>query len=267
MQVIPYLLIISILISGCGDPALIKQAKQRVSANMRDPESVKFRNVHSAEEDYVCGELNAKNGFGAYTGFTRFSYDGFEDKVCIMNESTNCGKVFNDAVCTNPRGGREEALLAQYEMYSKGCATGKLNDWFIGREFLCKQSGEIASKLQSVRAKYGSRISDSKNLTNQAPTVMAHNNVDFQSSPINLKNGWRVLWRLSPETGDAYGYFFKKGSTPDTRISAACAVGDTCRFNIRYKDLSQEDIKDLLSDDSPGASYYGEITEVISIGR
>lgn len=53
----------------------------RFKAQMRDPGSVSFRNlviVHVAggaktwENSAVCGEVNARNGFGGYTGFVPF---------------------------------------------------------------------------------------------------------------------------------------------------------------------------------------------------
>lgn len=53
----------------------------RFKAQMRDPSSVTFRNlviVHVAggaktwENSAVCGEVNARNGFGGYTGYVPF---------------------------------------------------------------------------------------------------------------------------------------------------------------------------------------------------
>lgn len=50
-----------------------------LKAQMRDPGSTQFRNlwvVNISKENTdlpaVCGEVNSKNGFGAYTGFTPF---------------------------------------------------------------------------------------------------------------------------------------------------------------------------------------------------
>jgi hypothetical protein len=59
--------------------------KQFVAGKFKDPDSVKYQNVgafkneadvvvkyqHDAEV-VVCGEVNAKNSLGAYTGFTKF---------------------------------------------------------------------------------------------------------------------------------------------------------------------------------------------------
>ncbi|HDN2510178.1 TPA: hypothetical protein P1K35_000313 [Providencia rettgeri] len=56
-------------------------AKKRVSELMKDPSSTEFKSVeffpstqNQKEEIYgfVCGFVNAKNSFGAYTGFNRF---------------------------------------------------------------------------------------------------------------------------------------------------------------------------------------------------
>lgn len=61
---------------GCGETEpsqeLIEIKNQRVArefvqANLKDPKSAEFRNQKS-----LCGEVNAKNSFGAYTGFKRF---------------------------------------------------------------------------------------------------------------------------------------------------------------------------------------------------
>lgn len=46
----------------------IEQAIRKAS---RDPDSVKFQ-----DQDGVCGTVNAKNGFGGYTGFKRYAFDG-----------------------------------------------------------------------------------------------------------------------------------------------------------------------------------------------
>ncbi len=51
-------------------------AERLVTSQMRDSESVEFQNVQahvrSDGSHIVCGEVNAKNGFGAYVGYVRF---------------------------------------------------------------------------------------------------------------------------------------------------------------------------------------------------
>lgn len=65
-------------LSGCGDPNEVSQAKDAVSRNAKDPDSVKFRDItYNRKEEMVCGEYNAKNSYGAYAGFETFVYSGF----------------------------------------------------------------------------------------------------------------------------------------------------------------------------------------------
>ena len=45
--------------------------EEKVAAQLRDPESAQFRNLHG-EKTATCGEVNGKNAFGAYVGFRRF---------------------------------------------------------------------------------------------------------------------------------------------------------------------------------------------------
>jgi hypothetical protein len=65
--------------------ALDALLKQFVAAKFKDPDSVKYQNVGAFKNDadvvvkyqhdaeiVVCGEVNAKNSFGAYTGYTKF---------------------------------------------------------------------------------------------------------------------------------------------------------------------------------------------------
>lgn len=65
------LLIISILLSltGCDKFQKEREAKKYIESIVKDPSSVQFRNTSGQ-----CGEFNAKNGFGAYTGFDRYIY-------------------------------------------------------------------------------------------------------------------------------------------------------------------------------------------------
>lgn len=42
-------------------------SREQVKKYLKDPDSAKFRNQHG-----FCGEVNAKNSFGGYTGFKRF---------------------------------------------------------------------------------------------------------------------------------------------------------------------------------------------------
>lgn len=51
----------------------IAECQNTIKKVLRDPRSAQFRNVYKNEFGYVCGHVNAKNGFGGYTGWTPFS--------------------------------------------------------------------------------------------------------------------------------------------------------------------------------------------------
>jgi hypothetical protein len=78
-------------------------AKERVSATMRDPSSTQFRNVVIGPTGAVCGEVNAKNGYGAYAGFTAFIYS---DSLGVQVESDEhpLGAVAQLTLCPRPKG-------------------------------------------------------------------------------------------------------------------------------------------------------------------
>lgn len=71
---------IVLLLSGCQfvagtDAYKIRAAKRAVLYQLKDGESAKFRNVTVAPlGKVVCGEVNSKNAFGAYSGFEPFAY-------------------------------------------------------------------------------------------------------------------------------------------------------------------------------------------------
>ncbi|ECI2459025.1 hypothetical protein IU534_003211 [Salmonella enterica] len=83
MKKILLALVIPLVLAGCkpGEEKAISLAKSEVAANLKDPASAQFRNVKvskmtDAEDGHVvavvCGEINGKNGFGAYAGFHPF---------------------------------------------------------------------------------------------------------------------------------------------------------------------------------------------------
>ncbi|EQA1641803.1 membrane lipoprotein lipid attachment site-containing protein [Enterobacter hormaechei] len=83
MKKILLALVIPLVLAGCkpGEEKAISLAQSEVSANLLDPGSAQFRNVKvvkmtDADDGHVnavvCGEINGKNGFGAYAGFHPF---------------------------------------------------------------------------------------------------------------------------------------------------------------------------------------------------
>lgn len=55
-------------LAGCGNTG---PAKEAVGDQLKDPSSAQFKEVRRTD-GVVCGEVNAKNSFGAYEGFRRF---------------------------------------------------------------------------------------------------------------------------------------------------------------------------------------------------
>lgn len=59
-----------------GDGRFVAYAKERISARLKDPSAAQFRNLFLADKESptLCGEINGKNSYGAYIGFTRFYF-------------------------------------------------------------------------------------------------------------------------------------------------------------------------------------------------
>jgi hypothetical protein len=103
----------------------IIDAQAAVSKIMRDPSSTLFQDIktYRTETDFtMCGQINSKNGFGAYVGFKSFYYrpntiDLF--KFSLQTTSTGSMAYFTDqatatliaTVCSNIT--KEQADAAQ----------------------------------------------------------------------------------------------------------------------------------------------------------
>jgi hypothetical protein len=65
-----------------GDP-VIERAKAAVRAQLKDPPSARFLEVHKAPKG-VCGQMNAKNGYGGYTGIILFAYSTADNQAHLV---------------------------------------------------------------------------------------------------------------------------------------------------------------------------------------
>ena len=91
--------IAGLLMVGCGkkEPTEAElnsfreiKAQESVKALLKDPSSAEFRNMNG-----MCGEVNSKNSFGAYTGFVRFI--GTPDITVIEGENSQVDQAtFNE---------------------------------------------------------------------------------------------------------------------------------------------------------------------------
>jgi len=78
-------LVFSAIFAGCtvSEKSLLEVAQRAVSAELKDPASAQFSNGYIVDFPdpstkytqlkYACGEVNAKNSFGAYAGAVRYA--------------------------------------------------------------------------------------------------------------------------------------------------------------------------------------------------
>lgn len=109
----------------------ISEAQNYVSSQMRDPASVVYRELkvyRLGSDTTVCGQFNAKNGFGAYGGYRSFYYRPSEASlfkfIYQTNETGASAYRINSAtdklivsVCSNI--GEAEADLAQAQFLNE----------------------------------------------------------------------------------------------------------------------------------------------------
>lgn len=76
----------------------IVAAKKAASAQFKDPNSAQFKDVYANYTDaydvVACGYVNAKNSFGAYTGYKAFVSSG---KSVILEGRDNIKAAWRDA--------------------------------------------------------------------------------------------------------------------------------------------------------------------------
>lgn len=88
-----------------GNAAFVAKAKYSLTLNFKDPASVRYRNLAvyrqiNGKELALCGEVNAKNSYGAYVGFVPFyaddSYSNMpendQDSLFFTLRNANCYK-------------------------------------------------------------------------------------------------------------------------------------------------------------------------------
>lgn len=91
----PQLARCTVLASEPGKAAALQTlAQAKMRAALRDPESARFGSAthvravcNEGAHDIVCGSVNAKNGFGGYTGAQGFAFITSGDEYAIALES------------------------------------------------------------------------------------------------------------------------------------------------------------------------------------
>ena len=82
----------------------IRVAKQRITSGLKDPSSVQWQDLYLSQRHTLalCGQINAKNSYGAYVGFKRF-YSAV-DPLFVETDDGRVGGVFAQLwpfVCAN----------------------------------------------------------------------------------------------------------------------------------------------------------------------
>jgi hypothetical protein len=90
-----------VALAGCGDDTIDK-GRAAAASRLKDPGSAQFRGDYITSIGSVCGEINGKNGFGAYSGFERYmsSRGNSGDFTAIVASEDASGLI--DILCTKP---------------------------------------------------------------------------------------------------------------------------------------------------------------------
>ena len=82
--------------SGTSRAAFLDQAHTAVQGTLRDPSSAQFQDevvVGAVTARTVCGNVNAKNGFGGYTGKSAFIYEEQTKMTKIASNLDEAGSI------------------------------------------------------------------------------------------------------------------------------------------------------------------------------
>lgn len=89
---------------GKGYSTFVGKAKATLTKDFKDPEGAKYRNLGVYQDKmgdgvFLCGEVNAKNAYGAYTGYTAFYSDA---KSVQLNDGspTSTYEIFAEINCS-----------------------------------------------------------------------------------------------------------------------------------------------------------------------
>jgi hypothetical protein len=106
-------------IDQVGPEVPVPPAAQRVvgraaADQMKDPVSAQFRNWHAFTSQnglLICGEINAKNSFGGFVGFTHF----------VAHASPDGRLLTPTAIAAKPGGGPDIMIDQIWRQYYPGC--------------------------------------------------------------------------------------------------------------------------------------------------
>lgn len=80
-------------------------AQERVKQVLKDPDSAQFRNMYLAVQETpepstaVCGEVNSKNSYGGYAGYTQFVVDPKYGAQLLNTHEYDMGTAVVHQIC------------------------------------------------------------------------------------------------------------------------------------------------------------------------
>ncbi len=80
-----------LMLTACGSPQDDPDLQSQLNILLKDPSSVQYQAVTSSPQA-VCGELNSKNSYGAYEGFTVFVFDRQAKKLYLEGADEDAGE-------------------------------------------------------------------------------------------------------------------------------------------------------------------------------
>ena len=78
----------------------IIKSKEGIKKRLKDPDSAKFRDVRfysGSPVPVVCGQVNAKNALGGYSGFERFIASGENESIAFLASDIEAGDSIDNA--------------------------------------------------------------------------------------------------------------------------------------------------------------------------
>jgi hypothetical protein len=137
---------IFLLIGACTESAprvgtneyTIKEATEAAAEKMRDPGSAQFSRVRVSETGAVCGKVNGKNAYGAYSGAISFLYVPLTSPQSDL-EHGEFGAFLEgeDTSYPSPQGLQTTDFATLYSQHCLG----------ISREQLAREKAEFMNKF------------------------------------------------------------------------------------------------------------------------
>ena len=135
------LMVVALGVVGCGESEEVKLTQQKrdfVTQKLRDPLTVQFKDEKLTDKGWLCGQINSKNAYGAYVGFTRFAVRSDDDAWIEGQGYVGKGSQSSERTL--------EVLDAQIQVMKQLVETRKANPQFVP-----PSDGEIEDMAEAQR--------------------------------------------------------------------------------------------------------------------